>query len=395
MSVAERSFLTVASFTLCPIGDRVLAEEFRSPGSNPLTSLAPLVNPQVNAQNLLTSQPHLAAVEDDAKVPQADASRLNLPSHQTLQQLNIIENSDLANLLDRSSLSTTIDRAAPMTGQQTSPAQAHEPPLAQSLPGSANPPEIDDLVNQIRNSLSPDPQRSSRVAPAISFVTPIGFGGYFGNVGLGVSYQSSTALGNKDDANFGATVSLGNPSQFVGVDLTLAVNSISNSLDRGKGGTLGSDTLSLQVSRLVADDLSIGVGAENLIAFNPSERNISTSLSYYFVGTKIFPLNRDATKPFSTLYTSIGVGNGRFLPAGRVTVQGESGVNVFGSAAVKVIDGINGIVEWSGQDVDLAVSLVPFRNIPLAITPAVVDLIGTNQNRGARFNISLGYSLKF
>jgi hypothetical protein len=226
-------------------------------------------------------------------------------------------------------------------------------------------------------------------------VTPIGFGGYYGNVGLGAAYQSSTSLGNKDDANFGATVSLGDPRKYVGLDLTLAVNSITNDPTRGNGGTLGSNTLSAQVSRQLGDDLSIGLGAENLLAFRPSERNISTTLSYYFVATKVFPLNNDSSKPFSTLYTSVGVGNGRFLPAGKVTIKGEPGLNLFGSMAIKAIDGVNGIVEWSGQDIDLAVSVVPFRNIPLAITPAVVDLIGTSQNRGARFNISVGYSFKF
>jgi hypothetical protein len=140
-------------------------------------------------------------------------------------------------------------------------------------------------------------------------------------------------------------------------------------------------------------DWSVGIGAENLVSFDA--RNISTTKSYYAITTKVFPLDRDRRKPFSTLYTSIGLGNGRCLPAGKVTVRGESGVNVFGSVAVQAIEGVNGIVEWSGQDLDSAVSVVPFRNIPLAITPAVVDPIGTSQNKGARFNISVGYSFNF
>jgi hypothetical protein len=430
MSVAERSFLTVASLTFCLTSDRVLAREMPSQLNQIPNFHDPLLPTNFKPHNVfgsrlpndfdnqqLADRFHHSPVEIEANaslsVESKIADRSTTPVNRALSpQIDVSHNPDLANIISYSRLSTAIDRAqarlAPNPRHQelrpkkltksakisTIARSAPQALFAQATPNSLPPAEIDDLVRQISNSLTPNTQ-DRRVAPAISYVTPIGYGGYFGNVGLGVAYQSSTALGNKDDANFGATVSLGDPSKYVGVDLSLAVNSVSNETNRGGGGSFGSNTLSLQVSRLISDDLSIGIGAENLLAFNPSERNISTTLSYYFVTTKIIPLNSDSSRPFSTLYASLGLGNGRFLPAGKVTVKGEPGVNVFGSAAIKVIDGVNGIVEWSGQDVDVAVSIVPFRNIPLAITPAIVDLMGTSQNRGARFNISAGYSFKF
>jgi hypothetical protein len=416
MSVTQRSFLTVASLTLCLTTERVVAREFPSPLGHFPPVREPLLDANFHPQTPLAvrfpvdSQTQLfspvgsgsidrvdpsASLPDSQRVPSSES--ISAPNRALAQQLDVGHNHDLANLTSFAKLSTAIDSAAtvivaPHRHQRSLPKQPTPP--APLVAQATSPAEIDDLVRQVRTSLTPTSQ-TRRVAPAISFVNPIGFGGYFGNVGLGVAYQSSTALGNKDDGNFGATVSLGDPRKFVGVDMTVVVNSISNDRNRGGGGTLGSNTLSLQLSRELADDLSIGIGAENLLAFNPSERNISTTLSYYFVATKVFPLNRDRSKPFSTLYTSLGLGNGRFLPAGKVTVRGEPGVNVFGSAAIQVIDGVNGIVEWTGQDVNLAVSIVPFRNIPLAITPAMVDLIGTSQNRGARFNISAGYSFQF
>ena len=426
ISVVEKSFLTVASLTVFLSTDRVVAKEICSIGNYSQASHYPLDVIKVNSVDFLESKSTvyftgerserfnlpLAGIGQSTPlpVPQTIKSKLKSRSERSISpQLSILYNPDLTNLVNRSSLSGSLAQTnlkipgAKIDGQQLIPKSSKtkylkqlstSPNIAQtSVPKTVPPaPEVEELVRQINTSLSPTAS-STRYTPAISFVTPIGFGGYFGNVGIGAAYQSSTALGNKDDGNFGATVSLGNPSKFVGIDLTFTVNSISNDANRGGGGNLGSNTLTLQLSRLLADDWSIGVGAENLISFD--SRNISTTKSYYFATTKIFPLNRDRNKLFSTLYTSIGVGNGRFLPAGKVTVQGEPGVNVFGSAAVQVIDGINGIVEWSGQDLDLAISVIPFKNIPLAITPAVVDLVGTSQNRGARFNISVGYAFNF
>jgi hypothetical protein len=382
MGVAEKSLLTVASLAICLTTDRVLAGELPVP-SVLHPKLQALLRPELNSPFSIPQtykSPLSAGIvqprEQGSNRGRGGAAKKRSSRAQLSPQINVSHNPDLSNIFNSSRLtdSLEIDRFSLTANPTTSG------------------PDTDELIQQIRNSLAPEPS-TRRVAPAISFVTPIGFGGQFGNVGLGVAYQQSTALGNKDDGNFGATVSLGDPIKFVGVDLSLTVNSISNSADRGGGGSLGSNTLGVQFSRQLSDDLSLGLGAENLISFDA--RNISTTRSFYLVATKIIPLNSDFSKPFSTLYTSVGLGNGRFLPAGRVTVQGEPGINVFGSAAVKVFDGVNGIVEWSGQDLDLAVSFVPFKDVPLAITPAVVDLFGNSQNRGARFNISVGYSLKF
>lgn len=422
ISAAETSLLAVASFTACLGADRVVAREIFSPSSYPsnlqrlsgvkLKSTFFLAPPATVAfTEPLGDRPLPSAISEDLFAPLPDRSTTAIPLNLSVDrsifagQINIFYNDDLANIVNNLSLSAPLPQATvPSVITRSEPQKlskiakfqrlATAADIAQTaVPKTVPPsPEIEELVEQVRTSLSPTVS-VPQYTPAISFVTPIGYGGYFGNVGLGVAYQSSTALGNKDDGNFGATVSLGDPSKFVGVDLTFTVNSISDNPNRGNGGNFGSNTLTLQLSRLISDDWSFGIGAENLVSFDA--RNISTTKSYYAVTTKVFQLDRDRRKPFSTLYTSIGLGNGRFLPAGKVTVQGESGVNVFGSVAIQAIEGVNGIVEWSGQDLNLAVSVVPFRNIPLAITPAVVDLIGTSQNRGARFNISVGYSFNF
>ena len=154
----------------------------------------------------------------------------------------------------------------------------------------------------------------------------------------------------------------------------------------GGSNNFGDGTLSLQISRLLTDDWSLGLGTENFARF--SGRNGSNTNNYYLVTTKIFMLDEDISKPFSVIYTSLGLGTGRFLPVENFDIYGGNGVNVFGSVAVQLIEGVNGIVEWSGQDLDLGLSFAPFANFPLIITPAVVDITGNGGNGGARFIIS-------
>jgi hypothetical protein len=418
IGVTGTSLIAIATLTTCLSAEQAVAREIFSPRVAPAKMPPVLGKYRFGSTSLFTDRPNLSftkrlserlrspSANGDLFAPIATRSTVTDPPNLSIYgtnstpQIDIFYNPDLASVVNNFSLSDALPQSKvarinkPQPSIQSDVGQlVATTDLAQTVvPRTVPPaPEVEELVRQVRTSLTPT--AAPEYTPAISFVTPIGYGGYYGNVGLGVAYQASTALGNKDDGNFGATVSLGDPSKYVGIDLTFTVNSISNEPFRGSGGTLGSTTLTLQLSRLISDDWSFGIGAENLVAFDA--RNISTTKSYYGVTTKVFRLDRDRRKPFSTLYASLGVGNGRFLPAGKVTVQGEPGVNVFGSVAVQAIEGVNGIVEWSGQDLDLAVSVVPFRNIPLAITPAVVDLIGTSQNRGARFNISVGYSFNF
>ncbi len=47
-----------------------------------------------------------------------------------------------------------------------------------------------------------------------------------------------------------------------------------------------------------------------------------------------------------------------------------------------------------GQDLTIGTPIVPFRNLPLVVVPAVTDITGTAGN-GARFIIGAGYSFSF
>jgi hypothetical protein len=70
-----------------------------------------------------------------------------------------------------------------------------------------------------------------------------------------------------------------------------------------------------------------------------------------------------------------------------------SGINVFGSVGVRVARPVSAILEWTGQDLAAGVSIAPFDNFPLVITPAVRDITGAGD--GARFILGAGVALNF
>ena len=259
-------------------------------------------------------------------------------------------------------------------------------PLEQSSPESA-----EDIIQSIRNALVIQTSTGRTVTPGITVATPVGFGGFYGNVAIGGAYQAGYGGGNNDDASIATTVSLGNPKEFVSFDLTWNIYGLSDTY--GSPNNFGASYLSLQISRLLANDWSVGLGAEGIIRFEA--RDASNANSYYLVTSKVFVLDEDISKLFSVLYTSIGLGTGRFLPVENFDEYGGTGVNVFGSAAIQVIEGVNAIVEWSGQDLNAGISIAPFPNFPLIITPAVVELTNNTGNGGGRFVISASLGLFF
>ncbi|HEY9807256.1 MAG TPA: hypothetical protein V6D04_11850, partial [Candidatus Obscuribacterales bacterium] len=71
----------------------------------------------------------------------------------------------------------------------------------------------------------------------------------------------------------------------------------------------------------------------------------------------------------------------------------DDNFNVFGSLAVRVARPVSALVEWTGEDLAAGLSIVPFKNQSLVITPALRDIAGAGD--GTRFVLGLGYSWKF
>jgi len=218
-------------------------------------------------------------------------------------------------------------------------------------------------------------------APGTSSNTPTGYGGRFGSVGVGLSYQQRTRYTDKADGTAGLVVSFGDPQTVVGLDVGVSALDLSDYGDRG--------SFNFKVHRALPGDLAVAVGLENALIWGFSDAD--TSL--YGVVSKRFRLSENSQDPFSRLSVSAGVGNGRFRTENQVQ-KDEGSIGVFGSVAVQVIPPVSVFTEWTGQDLNIGASVLPFRNLPIVITPTLSDITGTAGD-GTRFTVGVGYGMSF
>ncbi len=216
-------------------------------------------------------------------------------------------------------------------------------------------------------------------APGSSSNTPTAYGGAWGSVGAGLSYQRRTRYTNDADGSSGLVVSFGNPRSTVGLDVGVSF------LDLSEFGERGSFTF--KAHRQLPQEFAVAVGLENAFVWGFSDADTSV----YGVVSKRFRLQESSQEPFSRLSLSVGIGNGRFRSEDNV--QNDQGsVGVFGSVAVQVISPVSVFTEWTGQDLNVGMSVLPFRNLSLVITPTLNDVTGTAGD-GTRFTMGVGYGL--
>jgi len=227
-------------------------------------------------------------------------------------------------------------------------------------------------------------ERGGRSSPGISILTPSAYGQSWGSASIGLGVQSRTRFTNKADGVLGLGFGLGDAQKSVGLDIGLTLvdlDPIENILQSG--------AVSFKLHRRLPDDFAVAVGVKNLLHFGRTD----SGTGYYGVITKRFRLQEDVEKPFSQLFISAGVGSGQFRSELDIN-QDKDSVGIFGSVAVRMAEPVSAIAEWSGQDLTLGLSIAPFRNLPLVITPAVTDITG-NAGDGSRFILGIGYSISF
>ncbi len=220
------------------------------------------------------------------------------------------------------------------------------------------------------------------VAPGASISTPIGFGANFGQIFGGFAFQSRTRFTNQADGGLALGVGVGEPQKIVGLDVTMAILSLF-------GDNAGRGSFSFKIHRSLPEGFAIALGFENAINWGGTD----AGSSIYGVVSKFFQFTETTKEPFSQLTLSLGVGGGRFRSEGAIE-DGVNSLGVFASAGLRIVEPVSAIVEWSGQDLNAGISLIPFQNIPLTVNLAGADLTG-NAGNGARFVMSIGYNYFF
>ena len=314
--------------------------------------------------------------------------------------------SSLENKLGKSSLDTlATEKTRTISTLEEWKANLGTTQASQLLPaGDNNSPEVEKWQAQastpVDTNVSPELQRLRQdflieepktlsaklaefvVAPSASISIPIGFGANFGQIFGGFGFQSRTRFTNQADGGLALGVGLGEPQKIVGLDVTMAILSLF-------GDNAGRGSFSFKIHRSLPEGFAVALGFENAINWGGTD----AGSSIYGVVSKFFQFTETTKEPFSQLTLSLGVGGGRFRSEGAIE-DGVNSLGVFASAGLRIVEPVSAIVEWSGQDLNAGISLIPFQNIPLTVNLAGADLTG-NAGNGARFVMSIGYNYFF
>jgi hypothetical protein len=226
-------------------------------------------------------------------------------------------------------------------------------------------------------------EETARSAPGTSSGSPSAFGPNFDDAFIGLGYQRHVRRGTYSDASVTAGFGLGDAARWVGLE----VDAVSWSTWRGGMGRRLS--FGFKLHRLLPNNAGIAIGWENAITTGEGSDGGS---SKYIVASKVFSRTKSVKQPVSTMTISVGVGDGRFRFENDVREHTKH-VNLFGSIGVRVIDPASVFADWTGQDLTLGMSLVPFASIPFSITPAFADVTRTANDR-PRFICSAGLAFK-
>jgi hypothetical protein len=222
--------------------------------------------------------------------------------------------------------------------------------------------------------------------PSGSITSPTAFGVDLGQAYVGVGLQAQTRYTDESDAAAVVGLGLGN-RRVLGVEV--AATSYSTFSERG--GTFGEvGSLSFRVHRLIDEDLSIAAGWENPVHWGDSDAGESR----YLVVSRVFRNSLDTTEPFSATVISMGFGDGRFRTERQVMGERDR-INFFMSTGVRLHENASAIVDWTGQDLNLALSMMPLgRRFPIIVTPGAADVWGYAGD-GARAILALGYNFSY
>lgn len=227
-------------------------------------------------------------------------------------------------------------------------------------------------------------------APGVSTASPLAFGPNFGDVFFGGGYQAKTRNGGGDDGSLSAGFGLGNSQNAIGLEVVLV------SASTVRSGLFERTMMSLKAHKSLPGNSAIAFGVEGIELNGESGQDPN----WFAAASRVVALrdNGNPSTPFSQATLNIGVGNGRFCQTEEVATDlfttKDCGANVFASAGLRANRYIGFIADYTGQDINLGVSLAPFPKFPIVITPALVDVAGM-ANKEMRFTLGAGIGMRF
>jgi hypothetical protein len=219
-----------------------------------------------------------------------------------------------------------------------------------------------------------------RTQPGVAASSPIGFGPRAGDIFAGFGYQAKATNGEQDGA-----LSVG--GGFLDPDKIVGIEAVLTSLSTLRSG-FGSRMVGGAKVHKNVSGWGLGLGVEGIF-LNGDE--FDTKPSVYLAGTRALKV-RDADT-FNSATINLGLGNGRFQSAQDFAAD-KSGIGFFVSSSIRVNQWSSAIVDYTGAQVNLALSFAPLKNLPLVITPSMNDITGEAGDK-ARLSLGAGMSWKY
>jgi hypothetical protein len=235
-----------------------------------------------------------------------------------------------------------------------------------------------------------------RGAPGTNSSSPSAFGPNWGEAFVGGAYQSETrglrlangtfAPNGERDGSVSAGFGIGNSASAIGIEVVVT------SLSTVHSGFFNRTAFSFQVNRMLGRTAALAVGVENAVIAG-GEKTDGTD-SWYGVVSKVISF-RKSNEPglFRAFTLSVGGGNGRFRAIDDVAADKKT-VNGFASGSVLLHDQVSAIVDYTGQDVNVGLSIVPLKAFPLVFTPTMAD-VTSRATATARFLLGVGIAMHF
>ncbi len=218
-----------------------------------------------------------------------------------------------------------------------------------------------------------------RTLPGVMSSTPIGFGMGSGDVFVGSDYRAPSG-GIKADAGISIGAGLFDGRGLFGFEAVLNSSSV---IGAGFGSGL---TASAKLHKVLGHyGFAVGVDNLNLNAENPLVP------SFYATGTRSLHI-RDGGM-FTDAVVNLGVGNGRFQSPSDYLAE-EVVFNVFFSSSLRLNSMSSAVVEYASQQINLSLTIAPVKDLPLFISPTLLDVGGEFGNAG-RLMLGAGLALKF
>ncbi|MDQ6962415.1 MAG: hypothetical protein Q9M28_07810 [Mariprofundaceae bacterium] len=178
---------------------------------------------------------------------------------------------------------------------------------------------------------------------------------------------------------------IGDPQEYVGLEVATTIISL-------KTRFADSGAVNFKLHRWLPWNSAIEIGVENAVTWGTAKK-ANVKANTYITFTKAKALNPDDDYNPFTLTASIGVGNGRFEPINtNLAATTQTKIGAFGSLGLQVHPKVAIASSWTGKDLNMGLSLVPFTTIPVVLAIGRVDLLHKNQP-ASRWVVSFGYAI--